>query len=92
MVIALMNLLVKGRALRVNRRVQQLVGPGWSSLIPAHGFTIQALTIPLISNEPVNICEKRLFEHELAEFFHERPQSRLLHGWNELIMHAALTE
>src|SRR6516165_653631 len=51
-----------------------------------------ALTIPLISNEPVNIGEKRLFEHELAEFFHERPQSRLPHGWNELIMHAALTE
>src|ERR1700747_2270872 len=50
------------------------------------------LTIPLILNEPIKIGEKRLFEHELAEFFHERPQSRLLHGWNELIMHAALTE
>src|ERR1700687_4222319 len=50
------------------------------------------LTIPLISNEPVNIGEKRLFTQELAEFFHERPQSRLLHGWNELVMHAALTE
>ena len=53
---------------------------------------VGVLTIPLISNEPINIGEKRLFEHELAEFFHERPQSRLLHGWNELIMHAALTE
>ena len=31
------------------------------------------LTIPLISNEPVNIGEKRLFEHELGEFFHEGP-------------------
>src|SRR5271170_7328444 len=50
------------------------------------------LSIPLISNEPVNIGEKRLFTQELAEFFHERPQSRLLHGWNELVMHAALTE
>src|SRR6202162_6679218 len=50
------------------------------------------LTIPLISNEPVNIGEKRLFTQELAEVFHERPQSRLLHGWNELVMHAALTE
>jgi transposase len=50
------------------------------------------LTIPLISNEPVNIGEKRLLAQELAEFFHERPQSRLLHGWNELVMHAALTE
>ena len=50
------------------------------------------MAIPLISNEPINIGEKRLFEHELAEFFHERPQSRLLHGWNELIIHAALTE
>jgi len=31
------------------------------------------LTIPLISNEPVNIGEKRLFEHELGELFHEGP-------------------
>ena len=31
------------------------------------------LTIPLISNEPVNIGKKRLFEHELGEFFHEGP-------------------
>src|SRR5580704_16401502 len=53
---------------------------------------VYALTIPLISNEPVNIGEKRLLAQELAEFFHERPQSRLLHGWNELVMHAALTE
>ena len=34
------------------------------------------LTIPLISNEPINIGEKRLLAQELAEFFHERPQSR----------------
>src|SRR5450755_3725474 len=54
--------------------------------------SVSDLTIPLISNEPVNIGEKRLFTQELAEFFHERPQSRLLHGWNELVMHAALTE
>src|SRR6516164_1608799 len=60
----------------------------WEALRAA----VHTLTIPLISNEPINIGEKRLFEHELAEFFHERPQSRLLHGWNELIMHAALTE
>src|SRR5271170_4339390 len=51
-----------------------------------------ALSIPLLPDEPVNIGEKRLFTQELAEFFHGRPQSGLLHGWNELVMHAALTE
>src|SRR5215470_5294730 len=50
------------------------------------------LTIPLISNEPVNIGEKRLLQHELGEFFHKRSQSSLLHGRNELIVQAALTE
>src|ERR1035438_2282971 len=58
---------------------------------PSYSFRFQVpaatLTIPLISNEPVNIGEKRLLAQELAEFFHERPQSRLLHGWNELVMH-----
>src|SRR5271168_2189373 len=61
-----------------------------TSLSPT--FAGRDLSIPLISNEPVNIGEKRLFTQELAEVFHERPQSRLLHGWNELVMHAALTE
>jgi hypothetical protein len=36
--------------------------------------------------------EKRLLEHELGEFFHERAQSSLLHGWNELVMQATLSE
>jgi hypothetical protein len=42
------------------------------------------LTIPLISNDAVDLGKKRLLGHELAELFHERPQSSLLHGWNEL--------
>jgi DNA-binding beta-propeller fold protein YncE len=56
-------------------------GPGEFNVV--HGVAIGPdgdLTIPLISNEPVNIGEKRLLAQELAEFFHERPQSRLLHG------------
>ena len=27
-----------------------------------------------------------------ANFFHERPQSSLLHGWNELVVQATLSE
>src|ERR1700736_4693142 len=50
------------------------------------------LTIPLILNEPVNIGEKRLLEHELRELLHKRLQSSLLHGWHELVVQTALTE
>src|SRR5262249_14825951 len=50
------------------------------------------LTIPLISNDAVDLGKKRLLEHELAELFHERPQSSLLHGWNELVVQATLSE
>ena len=49
-----------------------------------------ALTIPLISDEPVNIGEKRLLEYELGELLHKRPQSSLLHGWHELVVETAL--
>ena len=45
--------------------------PPWRQLL--EGKVVEHLTIPLISNEPVNIGEKRLFEHELGEFFHEGP-------------------
>src|SRR5262245_27872119 len=50
------------------------------------------LTIPLISNDAVDLGKKRLLEHELGELFHERPQSSLLHGWNELVVQATLSE
>ena len=52
----------------------------------------RGLTIPLILNEPVNIGEKRLLEHELRELLHKRLQSSLLHGWHELVVQTALTE
>jgi hypothetical protein len=50
------------------------------------------LTIPLISNDAVDLGKKRLLKHKLAELFHERPQAGLLHGWNELIMQATLSQ
>ena len=53
---------------------------------------VGALTIPLISNDAVDLGKKRLLEHELAELFHERPQSSLLHSWNKLVMQATLSE
>jgi hypothetical protein len=50
------------------------------------------LRIPLILNEPINIGKERLLKQELAELFHERSQSSLLHRWNELVMQATLSE
>ena len=50
------------------------------------------LRIPLILNEPINIGKEQLLKQELAELFHERPQSSLLHGWNELVVQATLSE
>jgi hypothetical protein len=50
------------------------------------------LKIPLISDEAINIGKSRLFEEELTELFHERPQAILPHGRDELIMQAALAE
>ena len=56
-------------------------------------YSLQAnLTIPLISDEPVNISEKPLLENELGELLHKQPQSSLLHGWHELVVQTALTE
>ena len=52
----------------------------------------RGLRIPLILNEPINIGKERLLKQELAELFHERPQSSLLHGWNELVVRATLSE
>jgi hypothetical protein len=43
-------------------------------------FGVLGLTIPLISNEPVKGRQKRLLAHGLAERFHDRPLSILLHG------------
>src|SRR5450759_2056287 len=50
------------------------------------------LKIPLISDEAINIGKSWLFEEELTELFHERPQAILPHGRDELIMQAALAE
>src|ERR1035437_8220528 len=50
------------------------------------------LKIPLISDEAINIGKSWLFEEELTEPFHERPQAILPHGRDELIMQAALAE
>ena len=57
-----------------------------------HKIDPERLRIPLISNEPINIGKERLLEQELAELLHKRSQTRLLHGGNELVVHAALTE
>jgi len=62
--------------------------PAWQVL----GTGGHRLTIPLISDEPVNIGEKRLLAHELGELLYERPQPSLLHGWHELVVHRALPE
>src|ERR1700730_8134300 len=59
---------------------------------PTSGLLSGRLTIPLILNEPVNIGEKRLLEHELGELLHKWLQSSLLHGWHELVVQTALTE
>src|SRR5262245_10478953 len=50
------------------------------------------LKIPLISDEAVNIDEEGLLTHEFDELLHERPQSRLRHGWHQLVVQAALPE
>ena len=50
------------------------------------------LKIPLISDEAINIGKSWVFEEELTELFHERPQAILPHGRDELIMQAALAE
>src|SRR5215469_13138889 len=50
------------------------------------------LKIPLISDEAVNIDEEGLVTHEFNELLHERPQSRLRHGWHQLVVQAALPE
>src|SRR5450759_1086296 len=50
------------------------------------------LKIPLISDEAINIGKSWLFEEELTELFHERPQAILPHGRDELIMQVALAE
>src|ERR1039457_4431557 len=52
----------------------------------------ETLKIPLISDEAINIGKSWLFEEELTELFHERPQAILPHGRDELIMQAALAE
>src|ERR1035437_4604865 len=52
----------------------------------------QHLKIPLISDEAINIGKSWLFEEELTELFHERPQAILPHGRDELIMQATLAE
>src|SRR5450759_3887218 len=50
------------------------------------------LKIPLISDEAINIGKSWLFEEELTELFHERPQAILPHGRDEWIMQATLAE
>ena len=52
----------------------------------------QALKIPLILDEAVNIDEEGLLTHEFDELLHERPQSRLRHSWHQLVVQAALPE
>src|SRR5450755_3459510 len=56
---------------------------------PSQGWRLK---IPLISDEAINIGKSWLFEEELTELFHERPQAILPHGRDELIMQAALAE
>jgi hypothetical protein len=50
------------------------------------------LTIPLISDEPLNIGESQLLEDELGELLHERPQPSPRHGWHELVVQTAPAE
>jgi hypothetical protein len=41
--------------------------------ITAIGAAGMSLTIPLISDQPVNISQKRLLENELGELLHKQP-------------------
>src|SRR5665647_3957686 len=64
----------------------------WAAITADLGAGPACLKIPLISDEARNIGKSRLFEEELTELFHERPQAILPHGRDELIMQAALAE
>src|SRR5450759_323384 len=82
-------MLLMGFAFPIGRAAAQYYPPYPDRYVPPPTYQLK---IPLISDEAINIGKSWLFEEELTELFHERPQAILPHGRDELIMQATLAE